>query len=398
MNASGARSPDDGGGDGGGGGVGVGGAGGVVDSRTKAANVHVNAILTDYDRVIHDIMTRTTVVPPSSAVARRRASLDECGPRRSSSPHRRGSPRDWGGEGRGSRSRSRRRRTTTTTATATTTTSNDDDRPDDAVVGTSRSAVPLSRRSVSWCEMHTITTIDDRGGCTTKYRRNEFDALAAALTDLPPLPFSVESSSSSSGRTGGEGGAVPSSSVPMRATRRASSSCESNVRGRGGGRGGGEEEEEGRVPRPEDGGGTDRDAVDVVPTPTRDAAFPQTSSSASSGPSRRPPGEGETTSSTTSLSILPGYVLGQCPVHRWHMVIPTTSEMGIEYAATLRPLDFAFVLRSDGRWVYGIVCESNYNAVRFVLDFRGSTKSVNRKGWGHKIRLINRDHEGRSLR
>ena len=117
----------------------------------------------------------------------------------------------------------------------------------------------------------------------------------------------------------------------------------------------------------------------------------------------------KTSTSPRKSSFLPGYSLGQLPKHRRHMVIPTTREAGVEYASTLQQLDFAFVLRSDGHWTYGIVCDvigpngegdivgvgpqRNPQSIRFAFDFHGSNKTIHKKNWGHKIRLINEDHE-----
>ena len=117
----------------------------------------------------------------------------------------------------------------------------------------------------------------------------------------------------------------------------------------------------------------------------------------------------KTSTSPRNLSFLPGYSLGQLPKHRSHMVIPTMREAGVEYASTLQPLDFAFVLRSDGYWTYGIVCDiigpngegdivgvgsqGNQQSIRFAFNLHGSNKTIHKKNWGHKIRLINGDHE-----
>jgi len=116
------------------------------------------------------------------------------------------------------------------------------------------------------------------------------------------------------------------------------------------------------------------------------------------------------TSALSKPSILPGYSLGQSPKSRRHMNIPTTRDAGAEYASTLRPLDFAFVLRSDGNWVYGIVCDiigpngrsdnkvgppCHQPSIRFAVDLHGSTKTIHKKNWGQKIRLINEDHAKR---
>jgi hypothetical protein len=109
--------------------------------------------------------------------------------------------------------------------------------------------------------------------------------------------------------------------------------------------------------------------------------------------------------------ILPGYSLGQSPENRQHMNIPTTRDAGAEHASTLRPLDVAFVLRSSGNWVYGIVCDiigpngrsvnkvgpppCHQPSIRFAVDSHGSTKTIQKKNWGCKIRLINEDHAQR---
>ena len=89
------------------------------------------------------------------------------------------------------------------------------------------------------------------------------------------------------------------------------------------------------------------------------------------------------------------YSLGEAPKCNDHMIIPTTREEGIEYASSLQPLDFAFVLCNDGQWTFSIVCDitqgkdrSEQPRMRFALDRHGSTKSIPRKNWGHKIRLL----------
>lgn len=104
-------------------------------------------------------------------------------------------------------------------------------------------------------------------------------------------------------------------------------------------------------------------------------------------------------------SSLPGYHLGDPPKHNGHMVMPTSFDEGIKYVSTLQPMDFAFVLCNDGMWVYSIVCDiimpngkvypqakGRQPRIRFVLDRHGSTKSIAKKNWGHKIRLINGHH------
>jgi hypothetical protein len=115
----------------------------------------------------------------------------------------------------------------------------------------------------------------------------------------------------------------------------------------------------------------------------------------------------DSTSALPTTKILGGYSLGDAPKSNNHMIIPTTREEGIKYASTLQPLDFVFVLCNDGQWTYSIVCditEGNKDLsveqeprMRFVLDRYGSTKSIPRKNWGHKIRLLTNDVDHRPL-
>lgn len=63
----------------------------------------------------------------------------------------------------------------------------------------------------------------------------------------------------------------------------------------------------------------------------------------------------------------------------------------------LRRHDFAFVLRSDGRWTYAIIAERQEKKLRFVVDKNGSTKSVYRKDWLDSIRLVNNSYNRERL-
>ena len=67
--------------------------------------------------------------------------------------------------------------------------------------------------------------------------------------------------------------------------------------------------------------------------------------------------------------------------------------LAVEHASRLNPLDFAFVLRGDGTWTYGIVANKPVAAdglsIRFVLDGNGSTKTIRRKIWAKGIRPVN---------
>jgi hypothetical protein len=99
---------------------------------------------------------------------------------------------------------------------------------------------------------------------------------------------------------------------------------------------------------------------------------------------------------------LPGYSLGDNPSNNQHMVTPSSHKDGIEYASTLQPLDFAFILRSNGTWTYAVVCDilncnitnnnNNKSSIKFVVDRQGCTRTIPKKYWGKYICLINEDH------
>jgi len=95
---------------------------------------------------------------------------------------------------------------------------------------------------------------------------------------------------------------------------------------------------------------------------------------------------------------LPGYSLGDIPSHTQHMILPSTLKEGVESASTLQPLDFAFILRSNGTWTYAVVSEilncniNNKPSIKFVVDRQGRTRTIPKKYWGKYICLINEDH------
>jgi hypothetical protein len=94
---------------------------------------------------------------------------------------------------------------------------------------------------------------------------------------------------------------------------------------------------------------------------------------------------------------LPGYSLGDILSNNQHMVTPSSLKDGIEYASTLQPLDFAFILRSNGTWTYAVVCDilncnNNKPSIKFVVDRQGCTRTIPKKYWGKYICLINEDH------
>lgn len=94
---------------------------------------------------------------------------------------------------------------------------------------------------------------------------------------------------------------------------------------------------------------------------------------------------------------LPGYSLGDILSNDQHMITPSSLKDGIEYASTLQPLDFAFILRSNGTWTYAVVCDilncnNNKPSIKFVVDRQGCTRTIPKKYWGKYICLINEVH------
>ena len=76
------------------------------------------------------------------------------------------------------------------------------------------------------------------------------------------------------------------------------------------------------------------------------------------------------------------------------MMIPKTVIEALQNASTLNALDFAFVLRSNGSWTYAIVAERSFHkglglVLRFVLDKKGTIKTLKRKYWEKGVRLVN---------
>ena len=72
----------------------------------------------------------------------------------------------------------------------------------------------------------------------------------------------------------------------------------------------------------------------------------------------------------------------------------TAANEALQNASSLKALDFAFVLRSNGTWTYSVVAERSYHkdlglVLRFVLDKKGTTKTLKRKYWERGVRTVN---------
>lgn len=97
--------------------------------------------------------------------------------------------------------------------------------------------------------------------------------------------------------------------------------------------------------------------------------------------------------STTSLAHL-NYVLGDVVKSDHHMIVPASETEALSHGSSLNALDFAFVLRSNGSWTYAIVAERLFHedlglVLRFVLEKKGTTKTIRRKYWQKGVRPVN---------
>lgn len=101
----------------------------------------------------------------------------------------------------------------------------------------------------------------------------------------------------------------------------------------------------------------------------------------------------------TRSTTLTGYQLGDTAKHPSHMYkLPRNihPKVAIMNADSLKPLDFAFVRRNNRKWVYSIVAGRKFTegepAIIFVLNEKGSIKTIGKKYWAKVIRLVNTTH------
>mmetsp|Transcript_6253 Transcript_6253/g.10323 ORF Transcript_6253/g.10323 Transcript_6253/m.10323 type:complete len:211 (-) Transcript_6253:1179-1811(-) len=60
-----------------------------------------------------------------------------------------------------------------------------------------------------------------------------------------------------------------------------------------------------------------------------------------------------------------------------------------ETISSLQKHDFAFILRSDGRWTYAILADKQEKSMLFVVSLRGATKTISRNRFLDNVRLVN---------
>lgn len=76
------------------------------------------------------------------------------------------------------------------------------------------------------------------------------------------------------------------------------------------------------------------------------------------------------------------------------MIVERDPVKGHQNVSSLKVHDFAFVLRSNGTWTYAIVADfpergTRRMSVHFVMNAKGSTKTVERRHWAKFVRLVN---------
>mmetsp|Transcript_13333 Transcript_13333/g.25467 ORF Transcript_13333/g.25467 Transcript_13333/m.25467 type:complete len:212 (+) Transcript_13333:189-824(+) len=60
-----------------------------------------------------------------------------------------------------------------------------------------------------------------------------------------------------------------------------------------------------------------------------------------------------------------------------------------ETTSSLQKHDFAFILRTDGRWTYAILADKQEKNMLFVVSLRGATKNISRNRFLDNVRLVN---------
>ena len=101
---------------------------------------------------------------------------------------------------------------------------------------------------------------------------------------------------------------------------------------------------------------------------------------------------GSISSATSNQTYLPHLDLGAVGTSQDMIIDSDSQPIALEEMNSLRIHDFAFILRSDGRWTYAIIAERQENTIRFVVDNHGDTKTLSRKYWLTSIRLVNSEY------
>jgi hypothetical protein len=87
------------------------------------------------------------------------------------------------------------------------------------------------------------------------------------------------------------------------------------------------------------------------------------------------------------------YSLGDVARCASHMIIPDDPQEAFGQVSQLKQYVFAFVKRTDGLWTYAILAHSfvddeGEECMMFVMNQRGSTKTITKKKWVSFVRLV----------
>ena len=87
-------------------------------------------------------------------------------------------------------------------------------------------------------------------------------------------------------------------------------------------------------------------------------------------------------------TFLPNFELGDVGTPRHMLPAGACPTRAAAQLTALETHDFAFILRSDGRWTYAIIANREDDVILFVVDTVGDAKVVKRKNWATSIRLV----------
>mmetsp|Transcript_26317 Transcript_26317/g.56766 ORF Transcript_26317/g.56766 Transcript_26317/m.56766 type:complete len:299 (+) Transcript_26317:68-964(+) len=88
-------------------------------------------------------------------------------------------------------------------------------------------------------------------------------------------------------------------------------------------------------------------------------------------------------------TYIPRLDLGGAGTAQDMIIMESCDSIALRMINSLRIHDFAFILRSDGRWTYAIIADKQNDTIRFVVDADGCTKTLSKKHWSNSIRLVN---------
>jgi len=81
--------------------------------------------------------------------------------------------------------------------------------------------------------------------------------------------------------------------------------------------------------------------------------------------------------------------LGDVGIPRYIVPADSSPSLALEKINSLQTHDFAFVLRSDGQWVYAIIADRQVNFILFVINTRGDHMILRKEDWATSIQLVN---------